>query len=614
MIPKNKKKFFNIIKQAKKKELIFCADFYLCINHNFKNISPEVSFIILMLSYYARNGHSCLPVNIFINKNNYFIKKNIIFKKLFYLIKENNDNWFQKVIESKLCSNGGIQTPLILEKKYLFLYKYWYAENKIIEFIYQKRLQFNNKNLYKYQQAVKKYCPDDIDFFQKKIIIKALLHNIFFIIGGPGTGKTTLLAYLILVLIKLKKKKINIQLCAPTGKAAIKLTQSVYQVLNKNNNKHNKYLSLPKNGITLHKFFNINYKKNQNYSENKKKYKKINLLIIDESSMISLTVMEKIATHIEKKTKIIFIGDINQLPSIDTGSILKELCIDKYQAKLKNKLEKFKKKNNNIAVLKKKYRFKKNSGINYLIQQLEKKKKIQIDDLLINKYPDVKWVALKKSENYNNILIKLKKYYNKYRKFVNKNSDPYKIMKNFNKYKILCSVIDGPIGTKKINKNLDKWFIEKQKKELKKNNHYKKNIKWYHGKPIIIKKNNIQLKLMNGDIGICLLKNNKMKAFFLLPNEKIRCFNPKILLNYESAWSITIHKSQGSEFSSIQVIIPNYSKKILSKELFYTAVTRAKKKLVIYFNIKKLKNIINNETKRYSSIRDKNMEIEKNFL
>ncbi|ABJ90745.1 exodeoxyribonuclease V subunit alpha [Buchnera aphidicola] len=589
MLSKNIKKFFKIIKIAKKKKEINCIDYYTCINKKISNYSPEVILVILYLIYSARHGHSCIPKKHFVKKK---IKRKNVFIKLLNIVSKNNINWFNTVISSMLCSNGTQKTPLVIDKKYIYLYKYWYSENKIIELLYQKKSK-KKKNKIEYKKLIKKYCSNYIDKNQKNAVKKALIHNLFFLLGGPGTGKTNIIAYLILILIKISKKKIKIQLTAPTGKAVNKLTQSIYKILKKKNIQKNEKKMIPKEGITLHKLFKIQKETNKNNAKYIKRKKKIDILIIDESSMISLNIMEIILTCIKKKTKIIFVGDVYQLPSVETGSILKKICNFKKKKKEKKKI---------FFVLKKNYRFNKNSGINFLINQLKKKKIKDINKIYKKKYKDIIWKNLNTSNDYLNMLKKIKLYYKKYWNYVNKKKNPKKIIHKFNKYRILCIINKGIFGTKKINQYLDNYFI-------KINNKKKKKEFWYHGKPIIIKKNNIFLKLMNGDIGICLYKKKKKKIYFLLSTGKIKKFNPEILFHYKTAWSTTIHKSQGSEFLSVNIIIPNYFSNKFSKELFYTAISRAQKKVTIYANKKILNKIINNNKERYSGLKKKIEEL-----
>ncbi|VFP81576.1 exodeoxyribonuclease V subunit alpha [Buchnera aphidicola] len=603
MTPKNKKKFFNIILKAKEKNIIHCADFYSCYNKNFFNYSEEIILVILFLRYSAYYGHSCLPIKMFKNKKCLKIKNKFLFK-LLILVSKNNKKWFEQVINNISCSNGAQKTPLVLDREYIYIYKYWYSENKIIEFIYNQKLKFNKNYFKKYEKLINKYYPKKIDYIQKITIQKALSSYIFFITGGPGTGKTYILAYFILILINSTKKKINIQLSATTGKAATKLTQSIFNILNKENiNKKNK-ISFPKIGITLHNLFNIQKETNQCNKKNKKKNKIIDVLIIDESSMIDLNIMDIIVTNIDRKTKIIFVGDVNQLPSIEVGSVLQELCNNKKKNISSKNIKK-----NYISILKKKYRFKKKSGINLLVKTIENNQYNNIYKIYRKKFSDIIWKRLKTKENYFNMLKNIKKYYTKYLEYINKKNKPKKIIKKFNKYRILCTVNEGLFGTNKINEYLDTWFIKKINKNS--SNEIKKP--FYHGKPILIKKNNKSLQLMNGDVGICLLVNKKIKIHFLSPNNKLKIVDPRILFHYESAWSMTIHKSQGSEFSSVQIVIPDYFLKILCKELFYTAITRAKNRITIYGCVNRIHNIIKNKQKRFSGLNKKIISLNKNY-
>ncbi|VFP78272.1 RecBCD enzyme subunit RecD [Buchnera aphidicola (Cinara cuneomaculata)] len=600
MTPKNKKKFFKIINNAKIKNKISYIDFYCCFNEKFFNVAPEIALVFIFLSYSANKGHSCIPIKKFI-KIDHLIKENKIFYKLFQLISLENKNWFNIIINNFLCSNGTQKTPLVLDRKYIYIYKYWYMENKIIEFIYHKNLKYNISKIEKYKQLIKKYCYKKIDNSQKNTIKNALLSHIFFIIGGPGTGKTSIVAYYILILIKNTNNKINIQLSAPTGKAATKLTQSIYYILNRTNISKKNRLSFPRIGITLHNLFKINKETNQCNLKNK--YKNLDVLVIDECSMLDLNLMNIIIDNVNKKTKIIFIGDINQLPAIDTGSVLKNMFSKILTKIIKKKYEKII--YNHVSILKKKYRFNKNSGINTLATRLENNLHINISQFYRILYPDIIWKSLHTHKNYLYMLVEIKKYFIIYKNFIDTNNDPIKIIKKFNKYQVLCAVKEGMFGTKKINKYLNKWFIKNQTVYFKKNTKNENKKKFYHGKPILINKNNNLLRLMNGDIGICLLIKNKYKVFFMLSDQTVKVINPKILLNYESAWAITIHKSQGSEYSSVQIVIPNYYCSVLSKELFYTAITRAKKKITIYTDIKLLEYILKIHNIQYSGLNKK---------
>lgn len=334
--------------------------------------------------------------------------------------------------------------------------------------------------------------------------------------------------------------------------------------------------------------------------------------------MIDLYMMENIAKFIQKKTKIIFLGDINQLPPIELGSVIKEICktanntfskvfskklLEITQQKIKeNMLNTEYPLNDNIIFLKKKYRFDSNSGIGKISKKLEEKNYINISSIIKKKYSDITWKKLTKKKSYISTLQEIFKTYQNYFKVIQNEKNPKKIINFFNKYRILCTLLDGPFGTKIINTYIENNIILKKIQ--------KKENSWYHGRPVIITQNNIPLNLFNGEIGICLFnKVHELKIFFLSHNNNIKIIDPILIINYEVAWSTTIHKAQGSEFLYVTLILPNYLSKILSKELIYTAITRTKKKIIIYYDINILKKIINFKNKRHSGI---NSNIKKN--
>nr|WP_041750175.1 AAA family ATPase [Buchnera aphidicola] len=298
----NQKKYFlKKLQKAQEQGKIHNIDFYCC-TLLIPNAPSEIKLIILYLSYAIHWGHSCLPVKLF--KKKFFLEKKDSFIKYLWSSIIHTKSWFQCILKSKFCSNGSIVTPLVFQKEKIYLYRYWNSERKIINFIIHHQ-EITDQKIKKYRILFKKYCTKNIDKVQKIAIGVMLLNNISFILGGPGTGKTSIITYLILLLIKSTKKNINIQLTAPTGKAASRITEVVYQKLSTKNLTVKEKRFLPKKGITLHRLFNIQKNTNEihSYKYIKKKISNIDLLIIDEASMIDLYMMENISNIIQKKQK-----------------------------------------------------------------------------------------------------------------------------------------------------------------------------------------------------------------------------------------------------------------------------------------------------------------------
>ncbi|WP_343183441.1 exodeoxyribonuclease V subunit alpha [Buchnera aphidicola] len=573
----------NIMKKLVKKKILKKIDFYFA-----KNISKKSESLILIISAYLslkyRKGYTFISLKNILNKK-FFTKK--ILNKINHIKSLKN-------IKKELLKNNFIKKknfPIILNKNILYLNKIWNIEKKIYKFLNYK-YKLKKYNFYKLNKIIKTNLFKKLNFEKKNAIISCLFNKFTFILGGPGTGKTHIISKIIFLFLKISKKK-KIIISSTTGKASNILLESIKKnkLLNQIKNKIKQYI--PNKSYTLHKLFKINNNINNFFFKQKKI--NVDLLIIDESSMIDLFIFNKIIDLTYKKTQIIFLGDNNQLPSINIGSILNDIFIyfkknehHKLYLKfkeniIKNKLNKnfYKNKSlkNKICYLKKNYRFNKNSDIYKFSQMIKKFKKNKEKKIFNNKLNNIKFYILKKKISYIKIMKKIFLFYKNYWNAIIKKKSIKKIFKLFNKIRILCVLKKGNYGVKGINK-VFKYFIKKNNLTYFKK--YNKKL-WYIGKPIIIKKNLYQIKLFNGNIGITLLdKDKKMKVFFFMPDQSIKIIPINLIKNYQTTWAITIHKSQGSEFNKIILIMPVKKNRIMSKEIIYTAITRAKKKILIY--------------------------------
>ncbi|WP_342270876.1 exodeoxyribonuclease V subunit alpha [Buchnera aphidicola] len=596
-----KEKILKILEKVKNKKIIQEIDFY-CFKNLISYFSIQNLLILLILNHAIHYGHTCLPIKYFFT--NHLLQKKIVQLKKFWELFKNLEFWKKKK-QKKI--------PYIIKKNMVYLFRYWEIEKNIIFFLKRTNPNYLNK-IKKFKKEYQNICKNFLDSQQKISLGILLLNKISFLIGGPGTGKTTLIAYFLMIIIKTKTRPLHIALTALTGKATFQLYETIQTFFfkkKKYNFKKKNFIS----SMTLHKLLD----KKEN-SLNKLKIiqkKKIDILIIDESSMIDIQMMSLICKKISKKTKIIFLGDINQLPPIEMASILKEICFkacNQYNKKFSQHLynltnEKviisknisFQNLKNSITILKKNYRFKENKQIIYITKILEEKKKITLNNLnYFKNTQNFLYKNIKTSKCFYKMLKKIKKLYKKHWKYIKKSKNIKEILRNFHKKRILCVTNEGYFGTIFLNNFLDNYFYEKYT-QIKKYNK-KINKIWYHGKVIIITKNNTKLKLFNGTIGICLIHKKKYKIFFYSENNSLIFYDPFLITNFKSAWVITIHKSQGSEFNQIILIFPNYHTNLLTKELFYTAITRTKKKILIYINPKILLKTLNTTQKKYSGI------------
>lgn len=570
--------------------------------------------IFLLLSKCTRNGNVCLDIkkiNINFFLKNHKIKKD---KKIEKLIKIKYKEKIKILKKSNaICNPKKLNKPLVLSKNKLYFQNLWKDEQTIICF-FKKNLSYkvNEKKLKKILNEIFEF--EEKKNWQKIAVTIAATSKISIISGGPGTGKTTIITKILLTLIKLNKKKIKIKIGAPTGKSVEKITHSINEELKKITIKKSDQKKIPKKAYTIHRLLKFQPEKGTFYY-NKKNQLTIDFLILDETSMIGLSIMARLIESLPKHTVVIFLGDKNQLPSIESGFIFNNLCYFSKFPYTKKRIKQIKKitgykikqkkiKHNikiqdNICMLTKNYRFHHKSEIGILSSAIKNNNIKKIKKILKNKNKNIFFKNIDKIDDLNNIIKTISKKYKKYLKKIKNNKNKKKIINHFNKYRILTAKKKTNFGTKKINHIIEKMLHEQR--YIKKKN---KSSEDYEGRPIMITENNYNLSLFNGETGIILKEKCKLKAFFYKPNNLIKQINILCLPEYETAYAITVHKSQGSEFDEICLILPPIFDSNIKKELIYTAVTRAKKKITIYANINNFIKTIKNPTKRCSDLID----------
>jgi exodeoxyribonuclease V alpha subunit len=383
--------------------------------------------------------------------------------------------------------------------------------------------------------------------YQKRILerIKALQESkkIHIITGGPGTGKTTSLCDIL-------KSRLNekILLAAPTGKAAFRMKESLF----KN--------EIKLEAKTLHRL--LGYKHlSVNFKHTNENPLEADIVAIDECSMVDLPMMAKLLSAIPENCDLYLLGDKNQLASVEAGSVFADIC------------RKFKNCDKNIySELAVNYRAKEAPGI------------VDLSGQILNK-------AVENFDNENvchfeNAELEEKLFYRYKNLFSSASSkEALEFLKTF---QILCATRVGKNGTEHINNRL-RDFAKKEK------------AKWH---PIIITENDYQQNLFNGDVGIESQENKE--AYFYTGKDEIKTFSSLTLPKHEMAFAITIHKSQGSEYEAVAVVYPereNEDKAFLTRELLYTAITRAKKECFIFGNREVLVNSCKKEIYRASGIK-----------
>lgn len=442
---------------------------------------------------------------------------------------------------------------------------------------------------------------------QLAAIIAASNQKFSIITGGPGTGKTTTVTLLLWLLYQCYGADLKVQICAPTGKAAIRVRDSVSNTLrdleqssliNFDSKLFAGLLEEGNNFLTIHKL--LVYQRNSIYFKHDANNPlDVEVLIIDESSMISLPLFSKLfqALNLDKLKHIIFLGDKNQLSSVEEGYVFASLVALRSDTSNNNGVYDLFTQIQEVNITHELLISKRNQGI---IHELAQAILTQNDAALIYCLKASALVELHAPELKLIMQHTLDSADSPLRQFLdfaqqNVDGDDYsQLFKLFTAQSILCLTNGGVLGCDNLNARL-----ELQIKRI-----LGINDEWYNGRAIIILQNDYNLELFNGDIGICLIKDGRARIVFGDGKE----FIPEVLPRYNLAYAITIHKSQGSEYQQVKIVLPNNSSseagsgRLLSCELLYTAVTRAKDKISLYCEQETLLNAIKQQTVRNSGL------------
>ena len=431
------------------------------------------------------------------------------------------------------------EQKVVVEKEMYYLTEYYDAEADITNHLFLLNVN-NTTPFYQFDLELARLEEENHVTYnedQKNAIKKALENKITIISGGPGTGKTTIINAIVKLYIKMHDYSPmevlqNIALLAPTGRASKKMSSST---------------GLP--AMTIHRFLKWN-KDNGNFGVNEYHKAQENLIIVDEMSMIDITLFDALLKGIKSNVQLIMVGDVHQLPSVGPGLILNDL--------IESDLFTF-------CPLEKIYRQSENSYIPYLALEIKNK--------------DLSQDFINQKDDYNFLSVD-----SKYIKDMIKKICLMSKEKGLNEedIQILAPMYKGENGIDNLNLILQELFNPKdgKKQEIRFG-----DVIYREGDKVLQLQNNPDSNVFNGDIGYIrkiLPKTNKSKDMILIDFEGVKVEYSKEDLNQiKHAYAITIHKSQGSEFPHVILPISRNYYKMLYNKLIYTGVSRAKKSLVI---------------------------------
>lgn len=510
--------------------------------------------------------------------------------------------WLNDLSQSRAVGRPGEFRPLILDdKNRLYLYRYWDYENRLSSAIksrIKEDIQGIDISILK-NSLNRLFTSNGTDEFNwhKVAGVIAAYKKFCVITGGPGTGKTFTTAKILALLLELSRKnRPNILLAAPTGKAAARIKESIKAAKNTLNCSDDIIDAIPSEAYTIHRMLKT-IPGSPYFYHNAENPLTADIVVVDEVSMVDLALMSKLLSAVKNDARIILIGDKDQLASVEAGFVMADICdkdnihlfseyfYQQFEKLTQCKMEVSSKqlKDNPglydcMVVLKKSYRFADASGIGECSQAVNNGKFNETFSILKNHPDQINW---KKVSGPNDLSIALpKEVVNGYSDYLNCR-DPYRALELFSRFRILCAVKFGASGVIEINRLAEEILNQNGLIELDNISTYP----WYKGRPVLITRNDYSLELFNGDIGITMpepdSESKDLYVYFSGVSGNPRRFLPHRLPEHETAYAMTVHKSQGSEFETVLLILPNQDYPVLTRELLYTGFTRAKNHISI---------------------------------
>ena len=410
------------------------------------------------------------------------------------------------------------------------------------------------------------------------------------VLGGPGTGKTTYISgELITMFTGADADKIVLSLVAPTGKAARRMRQSLMRALTHSNAPADvvKKILESSNSQTVHKLLGMSPRREQRYKFNSdpKNRLKCNLLIVDEASMMSLSLMYHLLEALQDGAKVWLVGDPDQLASVDAGTVLGD--ISKVTVPVGSRFH------NSYVPRTEQHRYPEDSRINRLVKCVrDAKSQDDVDTflaILAETSPDVSWIDPKtQKEEFNRLRQLVVDNANAVAKFA-EDGKCAEALAALASVQILCANREGSMGVAGWNRSIQRSVKGSSAHPF------------YFGRPVMITKNDDSLQLANGDVGVVCNIGGIRKVAFEGPDAVLE-IPVNSLPSVETVHGLTIHKSQGSEYTHAIVVLPTRESKILTRELLYTAISRPTERLTIVGTTDMIKYAINNPIRRSTGL------------
>ncbi|MDD9946553.1 MAG: exodeoxyribonuclease V subunit alpha [Myxococcales bacterium] len=433
---------------------------------------------------------------------------------------------------------------------------------------------------------------------QRRAVETALGERFCVITGGPGTGKTStvvkILALHVARALRAGLRPLRVHLLAPTGKAAARLSEAISSARAKLACDPEIRAAIPAEATTIHRALGARPGQAVGFAHDADHPLATDVVVVDEASMVDLSLMRRLMSAIPQQAHVVLLGDRDQLASVEAGAVLGDVCgaglsrderSDKPLARCQ-------------VHLTRSYRYAARSGIGRLAEAIRRGDvPAALKVLEGRRLPDATLVNVEsETDPLAPLLEQAIAAYGR----LSSVATPEQGFAALSRYRVLCANRRGPLGVERVNAAIGSGLAAAAGSPSAAS-----AIDAGHGRPIIVEHNDYQLRVFNGDVGLLLPdREGQLRAFFADGEAFVR-LSPKRLPAHSSVYAMSVHKSQGSEMDHVAVVLPRLGSPLLTRELLYTAVTRARKRVTLFASPEAVAAAIETGIRRDSGLRDR---------
>ncbi len=452
--------------------------------------------------------------------------------------------------------------------------------------------------------------------WQKVAAALALRNRLTIISGGPGTGKTTTVVNLLACLLT-QQPDLRIALAAPTGKARGRLLEAIQQHADRLPEELR--ARLPREAFTIHRL--LGARPDNVFEHHAGNPLPIDALVVDEASMLDLALATQLLEAVPDHARIILLGDKDQLAAVESGAVFAELSADPHLSDAARReigaacgieprrIEPPPAASGGylpdaVVWFRDNFRFASGSGVGRLAADISgARADAALEGMRNGTAPGVSWLEDGARTPAPFVLAQLSAGFGPYLAEVRRDAaDRAAISAAFGNFRVLCAVREGARGVTALNERIGA-HVRAALQALADACDCDPRSPWYPGRAVLVTRNDYGLNLMNGDVGIALPDQGRaLRVCFADGDGGFRAIAPARLPPHETAFATTVHKAQGSEFDEVMIVLPDKPGPVVTRELLYTAVTRARERVTLCAGETVIRAAIDSPTRRHSGL------------